>query len=242
MNSILNPSAAVGYNFRSHAVALKDGQVLTGLVVEDTPDRLVLKTSDGKRAEIKPGEIDERKVMEISLMPEGLAQQMREQDLVDVLAYLGTLRRPVSIVGQYSVLGPVEDSADHPAIDPAKPLDAKDLTSRRLTANAEGVADLAPVVGADAGKSAYLLTPVTSRSDQEVRLVLDTAQDVRAWIGGKPVAFSAPSAGEPRSATVALAKGTTDLIIRVPGGDAPRLVATIVSDEPVEFSPSEAAR
>ena len=50
LRSILNPSAAIGYNFRSSVLALDDGRVLTGLPVEDTPDRLVLKTADGQRS------------------------------------------------------------------------------------------------------------------------------------------------------------------------------------------------
>ena len=243
LRSILNPSAAVGYNFRSHIVALNDGQVLTGLAVEDTPDRLVLKTADGKRAAIKPSEVENRKISEVSLMPEGLAQGIREQQLVDLLVYLTTLRQPVSIVGQFAVAGPVEDSADNPAIDPANPVksaEAKKLVFRRLNANAEGVADLVPVLGPDAKKAAYLHTPVTSTVDQQVTIVLDTQADIRAWIGGKPLDLSSPSAGEPRSVTVALPKGTTDLLIRVPGGNAANVVATFVANKPLEFSAIEA--
>jgi putative membrane-bound dehydrogenase-like protein len=244
LRSILNPSAAVGYNFRSHVVALNDGQLLTGLAVEDTPDRLVLKTADGKRTAIKPAEIESRKISEMSLMPDGLAQGMREQELVDLLAYMTTLRQPVSIVGQFGVVGPVEDSADSPAIDPASPTksaEAKKLVFRRLNANAEGVADLVPTLGADAKKVAYLHTPVTSPVAQQVTIVLDTGADIHVWIGRKEMELSAPSAGEPRSATFPVPKGTTDLLIRVPGGNAANVVATFVANKPLEFSPTEAA-
>ena len=48
LRSILNPSAAIGYNFRALIVALNDGRVLTGLAVEDGADRLVLKTAEGQ--------------------------------------------------------------------------------------------------------------------------------------------------------------------------------------------------
>ena len=204
----------------------------------------MLKTANGKRATIKPSEIETRKISEVSLMPDGLAQQMREQQLVDLLAYLATLRQPVSIVGQFGVAGPVDDTSDSPAIDPAKPVksaEAKKLVFRRLNANAEGVADLVPVLGPDAKKAAYLHTPVTSPADQQVTIVLDTQADIRAWIGGKPLNLPAHSAGEPRSVTIAIAKGTTDLLIRVPGGNAANVVATFVAGKPLEFSPTEAA-
>ena len=42
-------------------------------------------------------------------MPEGLAQTLRDQELVDLLTYLSTLREPVSIVGQYHVIGPLAE-------------------------------------------------------------------------------------------------------------------------------------
>ena len=54
IRSILNPSAAIGYSFRSLVVALADGRVLTGLPVEETADRLVLKTADGQRITLRP--------------------------------------------------------------------------------------------------------------------------------------------------------------------------------------------
>ncbi len=47
IRSILSPSVAIGYSFRSLVVALSDGRVVTGLPVEETADRLVLKTAEG---------------------------------------------------------------------------------------------------------------------------------------------------------------------------------------------------
>jgi putative heme-binding domain-containing protein len=243
LRSVLNPSAAIGYNFRSHVVSLNDGQLLTGLAVEDTPDRLLLKTADGKRVAIKPSEIEARRISEISLMPEGLAQVLHEQEIVDLLVYLTTLKQPVSIVGQFGLVGPVSDTADQPAIDPANAIKSAEEHKhpfRRINANAEGVVDLVPALGTDAGKAAYLHTPVTNAVDQEVRIVLDSQADLKAWLGGKPIDLPAPSAGEPRSFTITLPKGTTDLLIRVPGGNNASVVATFVSARPIEFSPVEA--
>ena len=59
LRSVLNPSEAVGFSFRTQSVALCDGRVLTGLAVEDGPDRLVLKTAEGQRVQIRPAEIEE---------------------------------------------------------------------------------------------------------------------------------------------------------------------------------------
>ena len=59
IRSILSPSAAIGFSFRSLVVALADGRVVTGLPVEETADRLVLKTAEGQRV-IDPDQLDRR--------------------------------------------------------------------------------------------------------------------------------------------------------------------------------------
>jgi len=158
LRSILNPSAAIGYSFRSLVLALTDGRTITGLAVEDSPDRLVIKTADGQRITIKPGDIEDRKTSEVSLMPEGLAQTTSDQQLVDLLAYLSTLRKPVSIAGQYHVIGPLTEPGGEPAINPDTKIDLgatvrgprqQVLAWRRLDANAEGLVDLTARVGGD---------------------------------------------------------------------------------------------
>ena len=47
----------------------------------------MLKTAEGQRVAIRPGEVEDRKTSDVSLMPEGLAETMTDQDLVDLLAY-----------------------------------------------------------------------------------------------------------------------------------------------------------
>ena len=49
IRSILSPSDSIGYSYRSLVAALADGRVITGLAVEDTPEKLVIKTADGQR-------------------------------------------------------------------------------------------------------------------------------------------------------------------------------------------------
>ncbi len=102
--------------------------------------------------------IEERRTSDVSLMPEGLAQTMTDKELVDLLAYLTTLKQPVSIVGQYQALGPVYEPDGRPVLEPIAKLDlrrplnagrGRQLSWRRVSANAEGQADLAPFVASD---------------------------------------------------------------------------------------------
>ena len=118
IRSILSPSDSIGYSYRSVVAALADGRVITGLAVEDTPEKLVIKTADGERVSVEPRSVEDRRTSDVSLMPEGLAQTMTTQEVVDLLSYLTTLRRPVSIVGEYQVIGPLYEPNGMRLIDP----------------------------------------------------------------------------------------------------------------------------
>ncbi len=254
IHSILSPSAAIGLAYRSVVAALASGRVVTGLAVEDTPARLVLKTAEGERVVIEPSSIEERSTSDVSLMPEGLAQTMTDQELVDLLAYLGTLRQPVSIVGQYTAIGPLFEPAAKPTINAGGKLDLRapvadggghQVAWRRATANAEGLVDLSAQIGGDPKNAAYAVVVVDSPARQHARLVLDTPADVTAWLGGKPVPLSIRLEGdrEPRSARVDLPQGASTLLIRIAGGTRPpaqaALVTTFVTDKPVGFRTGE---
>jgi len=256
LRSILNPSASIGYSFRSLVLGLTDGRAITGLAVEDSPERVVVKTADGQRITIRPGDIEDRKTSDVSLMPEGLAQTMSDQQLVDLLAYLSTLRKPVSIAGQYHVIGPLTEPGGEPAIDPDARIDLgatvrgprqQLLAWHRLDANAEGLADLTAMVAGNAQNAVYAYAPVTSPIEQRASLVVEAHSNLTVWSGGKPVITTNPThiLSEPREVELTLPKGTSNLLIRLTGGGRPggqaTLVTTIVSDQPVSFTGGEAS-
>jgi putative membrane-bound dehydrogenase-like protein len=246
LHSILNPSAAVGYNYRPYILALKDGRVVTGLPLQESEGAIVLKTAEGETVRVTKSDIEETQVSPVSLMPEGLAQTMTNQELVDLMTYLTTLKRPSSVVGQFQSLGPLPagvDPDDKPAIaadatvrhnDPVKGSDGKTYAWRRLTATAEGLID---VGSAEEGQSAYLWTVAVTPQEQKARLVLDSAMPARVWLNGKEVPLVASGDQTAHEAPVDLAKGPNRVLVRtkLPKGTEGMLGLTIVSDAPVEF-------
>ncbi len=114
IRSILSPSAAIGYNFRSVVVALADGRVVTGLLVEETAEQAGAQDGDRRAGRDPHRSIEDRRTSDVSLMPDGLAQGLTESELVDLIAFLHTLRQPVAIAGQYHVLGPLAETNDAP--------------------------------------------------------------------------------------------------------------------------------
>jgi len=240
IRSILYPSAAIGYNAKTHVLALADGRVLSGLVVEESPDRIILKTAEGKRETVAPKEVEDHKISEVSLMPEGLAETMTDREFVDLVAYLATLRKPVSIVGQYQALGPVAPAEGSALPSPKIPLPGKKPAWRRLLADAEGRADLATVAGSDAKQAAYLHVPVLASEDLEARLVIDTPATFKVYLDGKELAIAKGEADAAPSIPIRLSAGEHNLTLRVAGGNSPvGVVTTIVAAKPIEFRSSD---
>ena len=91
LQSIVEPNATLAKGFESVVVALRDGTVVTGLIQEEFPARLVIKTAEGKSMTIDKNAIDEQK-NGASLMPEKLGNKMTIRELRDLVAYLVSLK------------------------------------------------------------------------------------------------------------------------------------------------------
>jgi putative membrane-bound dehydrogenase-like protein len=248
LRSIINPNAAIGYNFRTTVVATTDGRTISGILIEEAPDRLTLKKADGERVTIKTGEIDEKTTSDVSLMPQGLAQSMTDRELIDLLAYLSSLRKPVSIVGQFQVLGPIGEKNGVLSLDPkntnistnsrVKGSDGVESGRRRVVANAEGIVDATGSTADVPGDSqfVYLYAPVVSPLKQSVRLVIDVSSEARVWVDGRELKVAERSkADDPIAIEFDLAAGKNSLLIRLPAGPTAKLVATFVAATPIEF-------
>jgi putative heme-binding domain-containing protein len=86
--NIVNPSAEVREGYTSYVVATTDGRTLTGVLVEQDKNVVVLRGSDGKELTLPRDAIEEMKPSKASLMPEGLLKDFNEQQVRDLFAYL----------------------------------------------------------------------------------------------------------------------------------------------------------
>jgi putative heme-binding domain-containing protein len=94
LSNVLDPSLVIGEAYQATSVATADGRVLTGLQVENTPQRVVLKLQGGKVETIPRGEVEEMKVSPLSLMPEDLEKQLKPQEIIDLFAFLALDKPP----------------------------------------------------------------------------------------------------------------------------------------------------
>ncbi len=86
VESILLPNQQVSPAFKSSLILDVDGNVVDGLVIEETKDSVTVMKSDTTRVTIAKDDIEEKKESRISAMPAGLVKTADE--VADVVAYL----------------------------------------------------------------------------------------------------------------------------------------------------------
>ncbi|MDA1267131.1 MAG: c-type cytochrome [Planctomycetota bacterium] len=89
LEAMVEPSKVISDQYASHIVADHDGRIAEGLVV-DEEDRVVVYPADANAEPIvfAPQEIAARKPSSVSQMPAGLLNELNEEELRDLVAYL----------------------------------------------------------------------------------------------------------------------------------------------------------
>ena len=90
--SIMDPDAGINFGYEGYLVETQNGRKTIGYIISQTEDLLVLKMAGGITAEIERSEIAKITQLENSLMPQGLDKAMTEQELVDLVEYLTSLK------------------------------------------------------------------------------------------------------------------------------------------------------
>lgn len=94
LSNVFDPSLVIGAIYQARTVQAADGRIITGLLVEDSPQRIVLKVQGGKLETIAREDVDAMKVSELSLMPEGLEKQLKAQEIADLFAFITLDKHP----------------------------------------------------------------------------------------------------------------------------------------------------
>jgi len=95
VRAILNPSAEIATGFETTMVATKNHRLITGIVVSDSKNKLVIRdarSASGKLTTIAKSNISRRKFQPLSMMPGNYAKLMNVEQLSDILAYLQSLK------------------------------------------------------------------------------------------------------------------------------------------------------
>ena len=88
--NILDPSRSVEGNFRVYTATLADGRVLSGMLAGESKTAIELIDTEAKRHSIPREDLDELTGSQKSLMPEGFEQQVKPEDIRNLLEFLTT--------------------------------------------------------------------------------------------------------------------------------------------------------
>lgn len=91
LENVLDPSASVGRDYTLTTVATSDGRVVAGIVREQTPAGLTIRTSS-ELLTLPRDEIAAVKTSNTSMMPEGQLDPLTPQEIRDLFSYLATTR------------------------------------------------------------------------------------------------------------------------------------------------------
>jgi len=91
MSNILNPSGDVQEDYKLVVVTTQDGRTYSGNVIGETDRNITLRVVGQEPININKSQILTRDVSEKSMMPEGLLNNLKDEEVLDLIAYLKKL-------------------------------------------------------------------------------------------------------------------------------------------------------
>lgn len=86
--SILKPDASISQGFATVQIKTKQGNTYVGFVTAESADKLTIRNIAGVATELSMADVAERKQLENSMMPEGLANALSYEEFASLVAFL----------------------------------------------------------------------------------------------------------------------------------------------------------
>jgi putative heme-binding domain-containing protein len=87
LENVLDPSAVVPNEYKVTIVETKNGRTLAGIIKSETPAAITVQLQN-ETVVVPKGDIESRTPTKMSMMPEGIFEQMRMDEVRDLVAYL----------------------------------------------------------------------------------------------------------------------------------------------------------
>ena len=85
---ILNPGQAIADGFELWIVGLTDGTTVSGIIASETPASVTLRLAGGGELGLARSRIASMRIAELSAMPRGLEDQIDQQQMADLIAFI----------------------------------------------------------------------------------------------------------------------------------------------------------
>ena len=89
--AVLQPNKTIAQGFATTSILTVDGRVVIGFVTKEQADQVTLRDAQAKEHKISKDDIEIRKTLKTSVMPEGLMDKYSVSDLAAIIAYLESL-------------------------------------------------------------------------------------------------------------------------------------------------------
>ena len=92
--SILEPSAGIAFGYEAWLLTLKTDDEVFGLIASETETEITLKAPGGVLSSYRKSDVVKRDKQALSVMPAGLQALLNTRELVDLVEYLSSLKKP----------------------------------------------------------------------------------------------------------------------------------------------------
>ena len=147
VSSVFDPSLVIGPGYQTVTVVTTDGRNLTGLVTEDSPQRVVLRMAGEGEEAVPRNHIQYTRTSKLSMMPEGM-EGLDKKDLADLFAFLSLDKPPADPAAKPIPGAPAVNTSRPRAAEPRIKIDRADqrLNVRARLPGNESWIDLATFV------------------------------------------------------------------------------------------------
>jgi putative membrane-bound dehydrogenase-like protein len=88
--NVINPSAEIRKGFENYTILTREGRIVTGFLVDQDNQVVVIRGIDGQNVVLQQEDIDEMIANPKSVMPEGLLDKMSDEQIRHLFAYLSS--------------------------------------------------------------------------------------------------------------------------------------------------------
>jgi putative heme-binding domain-containing protein len=215
LEAVLLPAKVVKDGYACVHLVTKDGRVVSGILLRESPREVVLRDPTHDEVVIRTAAVEERSVGG-SLMPDGLDQTLTDAELADLVRFLSELGQPgpygplhTPVARRWQYLDPPPESLL--ALDGAAAgralRDDRSLPWAPAYSLASGDLPLAEVA-ASRGGTAVVRCQLEVAAAGTVQITLDSARGLQLWVDGVPAAAA-------ECVPLRLARGTHQVDLRI---------------------------
>lgn len=113
LEAIVFPSSSIARYHEVVSVVTTNGKAVSGLLVQETIDRMFLSSAKGVVQQVAFRDIEEARYSDISLMPEGMDKLLKPEEIADLVAYLKTSKPPAGDVSAEEIIPTKEQTVQH---------------------------------------------------------------------------------------------------------------------------------